>query len=476
MTNYDLSPLQAEGVSWLQEREKRYLADPPGFGKTRQLLAAVGEVPTLVVCPAAIRDAGVWDTEAKAVDWRAPMKVISYHQLAQGKKHADPFDYDAVIFDEAHHLKNRNVSWGLPAQQLGRLIDTVYLGSGTPTPNDASELWGQHRVIRPDLPAFWPWADGNTKENAKGWFHISSHKDRAGRTLSEYVIAGHLQACVEAGCVNAQRDPKTGNLMPITEEDCEHWAEFRRLEQEPYMLGRPEELLDLPPMSGHDTPLWTPMKPEQKKLYKSLQKDFLAELDDGSVSIEALSDSQKFVQLWMLATGVGSVDPTQDPDDRHSGKLALAAEMLANRSTPTLLGTYFRNSAVAAGRVCERLKKRYAFFGANTPAAERRRVVESFQRGEIDVLIGSIAVVGEGLTLTAADGVMLLERMWTPDKNSQVIRRVRRRGQTKEVGVRQLVTPDTVDGGQWEALKVKRTRIARVDVAQLVAGRYAEIG
>lgn len=241
------------------------------------------------------------------------------------------------------------------------------------------------------------------------------------------------------------------------------------------MLGRPEELLDLPPMSGADTPLWTPMKPQQRKLYDDLAKDFLASLPEHGIELEAISESQKFVQLWMLSNGVASVDPAQDPDDKHSGKMALIDELLRDRQTPTLVATYFKNSAIAMGRLCERQKKRYAFFGAATSPAGRRKAVEDLQEGRLDVLIGSIAVVGEGLTLTAADGVLLAERMWTPDKNSQVIRRVRRRGQTREVGVRQTVTPKTVDQGQWEMLKQKRARISRVDVTRLIRGEYTEV-
>lgn len=247
------------------------------------------------------------------------------------------------------------------------------------------------------------------------------------------------------------------------------------MEQEGYMLGRDEELLDLPPMSGHDTPMWTPMTPDQKRLYKQLAKDFIASLPAEGIELEAISESQKFVQLWMLATGVSIVDPEQDPKDKFSGKLPLVAELIEDRKNPVLLGCYFRNSAKALVRLCDRLGVRYATFGATTTPQARKEAVRGFQAGELDVMIGSIPVIGEGLTLTAADSVVLLERMWTPDKNSQVIRRVRRRGQDKPVGVRQLVTPDTVDQGQWETLKIKRTRIARVDVAQLIYGKVGEL-
>lgn len=467
---FELSPLQVEGADWLRGLDGRYLADPPGFGKTRQLLAAVGEVPTVVVCPAAIRDAEVWQGEARRIGWDAPMKVISYHQLAQAKKHFDPLQYAAIIFDESHWLKNRKVSWGLSAYQASRLIDIVKLSSGTPTPNDASELWGQLRLIR-DIPAFWTWADGNTKEGARGWFHVSTKTDRGGNVLSNYVITGHLQVCVETGCKNGQTNTR-GELIPITEEDCDHWARFRREEQMEWMFGRPESALDLPPLAGDDTPIHTPMKPEQRKLYNKLKKDFLAELPSEGISLEALSESQKFVQLWMLSFGVASIDPAQDPNGKHSGKLDAMGEFLADRKNPVLTGTYFKNSAQAVVGLAKRLGLSYRVFGAATTPKGRKEAIDAFQSGSIDLMIGSIPVIGEGLTLTAADSVYLPERMWTPDKNRQVVRRVLRRGQDKPVGVRHFVTPGTVDGAQWEALKDKAARIARVDVAAMLGGEY----
>lgn len=80
----ELSPAQQYGAAWLTDRPGSYLADPPGFGKTRQTLAACADERHLtVVCPAAIRDARVWEREAAQVGFDVPMTTISYHQLAK---------------------------------------------------------------------------------------------------------------------------------------------------------------------------------------------------------------------------------------------------------------------------------------------------------------------------------------------------------------------------------------------------------
>lgn len=446
VSKVELSDKQREGMRWLRDLPHRYLADPPGYGKTRTSLAAVGDHRTLVVAPAAIRDAKVWQGEAARIGFDAPLTVVSYHQLVKG---VDESKYDAVIFDEAHWLKSRKVSWGQEAERLGRSLKISYLLSGTPTPNIASELWGQLRVIK-DMPAFWPWVNQ--------WLFVGQSR------YSDFEITGTLLGCVEDNCYNARE---------VTERDCVHWAKFRAEVQHGWMLARPEEDLDLPESAGEDVPLYTPMKPAQKKAYNELKADFITwvQSQGAEIPIEAVSNSQKFAQLWQMSTGISSVDPGVDPDDRHSGKLALVAEMLEDKDRPTLAATYFKNSALALGRVCERLGKTYAFFGASTTAKERERAVKMFQDGSLDVMIGSIAVVGEGLTLTAADSVFMVERMWTPAKNTQVIRRVKRRGQTRAVGVRQFLTPDTADAGQWEMLHMKTNRIGRVDPKLLAEGK-----
>lgn len=408
----------------------------------------------------------MWQGEAERIGWKGHLHVISYHQLAAaGAPGPDGGTrYEAVAFDEAHYLKNarpgarKAVSWTGGADRLTRNVPRVYLASGTPTPNEPAELWAQLRMLRFDDPtfeqAYWNWV--------KSWFNV--FPDR----FTQFNISEYLLTCESARCFNW---PK------VTGEDCEHWAEFRQANQVGWMMARPESLLDLPPMSGANVPLHAPMKKEQARAYREMKKNLIADLPPDSElgTLEAMSESQASAMLQMLATGISSADPAADPDDRHSGKLSLLAELLDDRRHPALVACYYRNSAAAIGRVCERLNKRYAYFGAKQSPKARRDAIAAFQAGALDVLIGSINVVKEGITLTAGDGVFLVERDWRPDANKQVVRRVRRRGQDKPVVVRQLVAPKTVDEGQWKTLEGKITRVAKVDVKRLWDGEVVEV-
>ena len=70
-------------------------------------------------------------------------------------------------------------------------------------------------------------------------------------------------------------------------------------------------------------------------------------------------------------------------------------------------------------------------------AAARQRVVREFQRpekaGQFDVVILTSRAAGTGLTLTAANHVVHLERWWNPAVEDQCSDRCWRIGQTKDV-------------------------------------------
>lgn len=379
----------------------------------------------------------MWEGEAARVGFDLPMDVISYHQLA--KQPVDPGR--ALIFDEAHRLKSvrnsstkKRVSWSDNAIKGAASSSHVFLASGTPTPNGyLPELYGQMRLIADYPDSYWEWI--------KRWFVVTKSR------YSEWDVPGDMLGC---NC-----DPED----PSAVDACPHRAAFWDAEVGDSMLRRPESALDLPDMIGFEDPLATPMTTEQRRVYKELKKNFIADLPDGT-TIEKLTDSGAFVALMQAATGLCCLDP--DSDVVESGKLKLLEELLPDRSHPTLVGVYYRNTAIAVAKMCQRLGLRYAEFGGTTPARARAAAVEDFQAGRLDVLIGSVSVVSEGITLTAADQVVLLERSWVPGVNEQTVRRVRRRGQTKTVVVRQPVTPNSVDAGQWSKLQGKTSNIRAV--------------
>lgn len=87
----------------------------------------------------------------------------------------------------------------------------------------------------------------------------------------------------------------------------------------------------------------------------------------------------------------------------------------------------------------------HLYLDGQTPAAERARLVDEFQRGEGNFFVISLKGGGTGLNLTAANYVILLDPWWNPAVENQAADRVHRIGQKNPVTVYRLIAADTVE-------------------------------
>ncbi|KAL8226285.1 hypothetical protein R6Q59_000167 [Mikania micrantha] len=78
---------------------------------------------------------------------------------------------------------------------------------------------------------------------------------------------------------------------------------------------------------------------------------------------------------------------------------------------------------------------------------ERGRVMDKFEEvgGPSKVMLASINACAEGISLTAASRVILLDSEWNPSKSKQAIARAFRPGQDKVVYVYQLLATGTLE-------------------------------
>ena len=104
----------------------------------------------------------------------------------------------------------------------------------------------------------------------------------------------------------------------------------------------------------------------------------------------------------------------------------------------------------AAELVCERLGKlkppiEAKYLHGDVTPEERSARVDAFQNGELDVLVGTIAVAGVGITLTRADTILFIEEDWVPANNRQMEDRLYRIGQKNDVSVIKYRSKNSVD-------------------------------
>lgn len=193
-------------------------------------------------------------------------------------------------------------------------------------------------------------------------------------------------------------------------------------------------LKDLPPKTrNHQTIDLT--KAELDTVFAPL-KQKMAAWETGPKDPEVLAEhAKRYVSQARKATGLA--------------KIPAATEWIINHHTgtgrPLIAWIIHKKVATLLNKNLEKAGLKTAIYNGNTPASDRNRIVEDFQAGKIDVLIGQITAAGVGLTLTRAQDALFVETEWTPALIVQAEDRIHRITQTAPVTITTLIATGTLD-------------------------------
>lgn len=339
--------------------------------------------------------------------------------------------WDAVIVDEAHYIKGRDTSWTWAVDRIAKDSDSLLLMTGTPIPNWAHEVFTLLRTIYPEQAkpgaeygSFWRWAEH--------WFDTSPTRFSNGNP-----VVGQLLGCGPACERKNANDP------------CDHYAAFAAANfGSRYMRHMRADHLDLPGIEFID--IDTRMDVGARDVYRELKNKFAASVDGHEVL--AWSQGSKNVLMDKVTTSPWLLHKEGEPG---GGKFEQLREDLRSRTRPTLVLAHYRDSVEGAARVAESVGCRTRFVHGGTTDKQNASAVKAFKAGKLDVLVGSLETLAEGLTLTIADTAIFLERSYKPSRNEQATYRVYRMGQDKAVTIRRYITPNSVDSGKEKLLRAK---------------------
>src|SRR5919109_4771210 len=160
-----LFPHQVEGVAFLLGRRRAILADDMGLGKTRQAIVSLRHVAPagryLVVCPASVKrnwareiEQVASDASVLVIDGSAPVAVsaswviVNYDILGRHRDAIEKVQWAALVFDEAHYLKNHTSARSKLAREMTARASanathplTVQLLTGTPLTSRPRDLF-----------------------------------------------------------------------------------------------------------------------------------------------------------------------------------------------------------------------------------------------------------------------------------------------------------------------------------------------
>lgn len=414
-----LRPYQVDGYRWLARMARwgvgACLADDMGLGKTVQCLGVLLERakrgPALVVAPTSL--GYNWLDEAARFAPGLSVKLYRGKDRARLLEHAGPgtvlvtsydiavrdadalsgLDLATLVLDEAQNVKNALTERARAIRSLSAEWRVAL--TGTPLENRLAELWGLFDVIEPGLLGGW-------EEFAR----------RFARPIEVEGDRGRLDA-------------------------------LSRLVR-PFVLRRTKrEVLPELPLRTERTQR-VPLSAGEQELYDNARLAALGRIQAGTTDarIELLA---ALTRLRRLVCHPRLYAPESTlPSSKLEALLEILGEVGAESRRALVFSQFtsfleiVRDALASAGISA-------LYLDGATPAKERARRVEAFQRGEADVFLISLKAGGTGLNLTAADCVIHLDPWWNPAVEDQATDRAHRIGQESTVDVIRLVAAGSIE-------------------------------
>ena len=220
------------------------------------------------------------------------------------------------------------------------------------------------------------------------------------------------------------------------------------------------------------------LEPKQRKFYDAVrvlaQRTVMARVARDGIQKSQLHILEALLRLRQAACHPALADPSKHAlpsaklDALIPALIAIAAE-----GHKSLVFSQFTELLALVRQRLDADGVRYEYLDGRT--RDRQARVDRFQDdADCPVFLISLKAGGQGLNLTAADYVYLLDPWWNPAVEAQAIDRAHRIGQTRRVVATRLVARDTIEA---KILALQATKRALADsVLTADRGGLASIG
>jgi SNF2 family DNA or RNA helicase len=217
----------------------------------------------------------------------------------------------------------------------------------------------------------------------------------------------------------------------------------------PFLLRRTKAqvLSDLPEKT--EQTIFCELGESQRKAYDELREHYRLELSGriGRMGIgrARFAVLEALLRLRQTACHPGLVDPSRV--DEPGAKLETLLEQLGeviDEGHKVLVFSQFTSFLAILRRHLDARGQTYEYLDGKT--TDRQARVMRFQEDpDCRLFLVSLKAGGQGLNLTAADYIYILDPWWNPAVEAQAVDRAHRIGQTRRVFAYRLIARDTVE-------------------------------
>lgn len=431
-----LYPYQKDGVKFAFRNGRVMIADEMGLGKTIQAIATAELLrknglinSVLIICPTSLKfqwqaeikrftdqDAliidGLSNARAKLLGISSFYKIGSYNSVANDITYGVVPDFDLIIYDEVHRLKN----WDTKMARAMRALHSEYVIalSGTPFENKLSELYSVMQLVdQYCLGPYWKFTADTTLMDHTG--RVTGYKNLA----------------------------TVGNMLRDTV--------IRR--------RKPDVLLQMPERT--DQILFVPMTPEQMALHNEYQ-GHVSKLIHRWHKVGFLPEKERKRLMLFLSMMRMVCDSTfmLDQESRHDTKIEevvnIITEITESGKDKIVVFSQWERMLRLIAHELEKLDIEFRFLHGSVPSAKRGKLIDDFIKEPSCRVFLSTDTGSSGLNLQVASVLINVDLPWNPAVLEQRIARIHRIGQSRHIQIINLVSRGTIEERMLETLKFKR--------------------
>ncbi len=419
---------QKEAVEKLAGSRRFILADDMGLGKTTATIIAAletGSKKILIICPASLKinwqreienysDRPVYIAEGKKFSTESDFVIVNYdilknfHDTGPKKKNGsilNQSNFDLVILDEAHMISNPQAQRTKIINHFVKDIKRVWLLTGTPMTSRPMNYYNLLNIIESPV--------------AQNWMAYAI------RYCQGYqFMAGRRKVWNVTGASNLEelRDRTSKQIL-------------RRLK---------EDVLDLP--DKIISPVYLRLK---SKEYEELMGEYYDWFDNKKD--ESSSLTVQFSKLMKVRKVIANEKTKQTIE---------FAENIVEQGKKVIIFTNFTDTLQT---IYQHFGKQAVYLDGSCSKPHRQNAVDEFQENDkIKVFVGNLKAAGVGLTLTAAEVVIMNDLSFVPAEHAQAEDRAYRYGQKSNVLVYYPLYENTIEGAVYDILNRKKEIIRTV--------------
>lgn len=409
---------QKEAIEKLVGNDKYILADDMGLGKTTSTVIASLESDVekvLIICPASLKInwqreiENYTDKEISIIEgkkWEpADYTIINYDILKNfhDPKHPEKSDilnygFDLVVMDEAHYIQNVKANRTKIANSIVKKVGRVWLLTGTPMTSRPMNYYNLLDLV--DSPVADNWMAYAIRYCAGYQFSVGAKK--------VWNVTG-----------SSNLEELRDRIKPQV---------LRRLKED--ILDLPEKII---------TPVYLRLK---SKEYEKLMGEYY---DWYNSSEESTSLTIQFSKLMMVRQVIA--------ESKIKDTIELAQNII-DQGKKVIIFTNFTNTL---NQIADHFGKSVVKLDGKMSKPQRQHSVDEFQNNEkINVFVGNLKAAGVGITLTAAEAVIMNDLSFVPSDHSQAEDRAYRYGQKFSVSVYYPIFENTIEGVIYDILSKKK--------------------